>query len=526
MSILQSLILGIIQGLTEFLPISSSAHLVLVPFIFNWTIPESQIFPFDVLVQLGTLVAVVIYFWQDLWAIIKAFVTGIIHRKPFAEEDARMGWFLVLATIPAGLAGIFLKDNVEAAFNNPRLTAFFLFVTAIFLVGAEIFGRRSRPLEKMTWKDALWVGVFQAFSIFPGISRSGSTITGGMTRNFDRPAAARFAFLMSIPVMLAAGVFSLPDLFDIPDLGAFLPIVLVGFVAAGVVGYFSIRWLLSFLSKRSLIYFAVYCVLMGSAVLIVSGIRQSNSNLAGAPFGSSATASAESPLLSPAVIEETMPLEISPSLDWLRAPTSSCAASIPGFAALIVDAGSDSGDEVQLRWGEPPLLNQKAMVIGEDNLAFIVNPDNPLQKLPLALLQPILSDEIDTWGQVQIACPECFSEGQMDDLIDQPVDLLLYPEEDDTRRIFDETILSGPTVSTATSYLVPSPELMKQEIAAKVNTLGFLPERAADASVKVIQVMDGSKLVRISRPILAISQSEPRGLANQFLVCLQAAITP
>ncbi|HPD62490.1 MAG TPA: undecaprenyl-diphosphatase UppP, partial [Anaerolineaceae bacterium] len=316
MSLIQSLILGIIQGFTEFLPISSSAHLVLVPFLFNWAIPENQVFPFDVLVQLGTLAAVILYFWKDLWKIIKAFVTGLIRRQPFAEEDARMGWYLLLATLPAGFAGIFLKERVEAAFNNPRLTAIFLFVTAVFLVGAEFFGRRSRQLDKMTWKDALWVGVFQAFSIFPGVSRSGSTIAGGMTRNFKRPAAARFAFLMSIPIMLAAGIFSLPDLFAVPDLPAFLPIVLVGFIAAGVVGYLSIRWLLSFLVKRSLIIFAVYCILLGSAVLIISGIRQTSPNVAGTAPGAPAAESAEYPPQTPISIQETLPLEISPALGW------------------------------------------------------------------------------------------------------------------------------------------------------------------------------------------------------------------
>jgi undecaprenyl-diphosphatase len=273
MTFLQSLILGIIQGLTEFLPISSSAHLVLVPYILNWNIPESYVFPFDVLVQLGTLAAVIAYFWRDLITIIKTFMRGILQKKPFADPDARMGWYLVIATIPAGLAGILLKSNVEAAFNSPRITAIFLFVTALLLVLAEFLGKRKRELKDLNWKDALWIGVFQAFSIFPGISRSGSTIAGGMTRHLQRPAAARFAFLMSIPVMLAAGIFSIPDLLEVPNLGSFLPVLAVGFVAAVVVGYFSIRWLLSFLNKRSLVWFAGYCVLLALAVLIIGAVR-------------------------------------------------------------------------------------------------------------------------------------------------------------------------------------------------------------------------------------------------------------
>ncbi|HNR01729.1 MAG TPA: undecaprenyl-diphosphatase UppP [Anaerolineaceae bacterium] len=528
MSFLQSLILGIIQGLTEFLPISSSAHLVLVPFILNWSIPENQIFPFDVLVQLGTLAAVIIYFWRDLWRIIKAFVMGIIQRKPFAGEDARMGWYLVLATIPAGLAGVFLKDRVEAAFNDPRLTAFFLFITAIFLVAAEFFGRRSRPLEKMTWKDALWIGVFQAFSIFPGISRSGSTITGGMTRNFDRPSAARFAFLMSIPIMLAAGIFSLPDLLDVPDLKSFLPIIIVGFIAAGLVGYLSIRWLLSFLTKRSLLYFAAYCVLLGSAVLIIMGIRQTNSVNSGAPVVSPSTAGIPTPLLKPAAIEVTLLVEVPPALVWLRPNLSSCAASIPGLAVITdtIAADGEAADTFRLMWGEPLEMLQQSVLIGQDDLVFIINPANPLQELPLALLQKMAAGEIDTWAQVQIACPECFSVGQMDELIDQPVEFLQYPENDHSRLIFDNAILVGKPPSASSSYIVPSPVLMKEEVAATINTISYLPSQAADTSVKTIEIMNNSTPLEISRPILATRGVGSQGFADQLLACLQSSIAP
>jgi undecaprenyl-diphosphatase len=526
MSLIQSLILGIIQGITEFLPISSSAHLVLVPFLFNWAIPENQVFPFDVLVQLGTLAAVILYFWKDLWKIIKAFVTGLIRRQPFAEEDARMGWYLLLATLPAGLAGIFLKDRVEAAFNNPRLTAFFLFVTAIFLVGAEFFGRRSRQLDKMTWKDALWVGVFQAFSIFPGVSRSGSTIAGGMTRNFKRPAAARFAFLMSIPIMLAAGIFSLPDLFAVPDLPAFLPFVLVGFIAAGVVGYLSIRWLLSFLVKRSLIIFAVYCILLGSTVLIISGIRQTSPNVAGAAPGAPAAESAEFPPQTPISIQETLPLEISPALGWLRPRISACADAIPGLALVTEGAFSASGEPMQLSWGEPPNLKEKAVVFGEDDLVFIVNPRNPLRELPFALLQPLLSGELNSWGEVQVACPECFSAGQLDELIDQPVGVLLYPSNVDARRVMDEALSVAPVRPNSSSVLVPSPEQMKQEVSATLNAFGTLPSRAVDETVKVIPIQNGAETLKITRPLLAISAAESQPLTLQLLTCLQAAITP
>lgn len=528
MSFLQSLILGIVQGLTEFLPISSSAHLVLVPYLLNWSIPASQIFPFDVLVQLGTLMAVIIYFWKDLWRIIKAFLIGIIHREPFAAEDARIGWYLVLATIPAGLAGIFLKDRVESVFNDPKITAFFLFITAILLLAAEFFGRRSRQLAKMGWRDALWMGVFQALSIFPGISRSGAAISGGMTRNFDRPAAARFAFLMSIPIMLAAGVFSLPDLADIPDLSSFLPVLIFGFLIAGVVGYLSIHWLLSFLAKRSLLYFAGYCVLLGTAALIIMGTRQSKLQPAIPATNMPTQKYASAPSLQQTTIEETLYIEISPSLNWLRPQISSCARAFPELAVLSDATTSINHDQntLQLRWGEPPNLNQEAVVIGEDDLVFIVNPRNPLLNLPLVLLRQVVTGQVDNWAEVHLACPECFAALPPDELIDQPVDFLLYPMGDDARAILENAILNDGLMTGASHLLVPDPLETIKEVSSNINALGFLPARSADSTVKVIEINDGVSLLKINRPFLAVSPQTPQGFTAQWLACLQAELAP
>jgi len=273
MTILQSLILGIVQGLTEFLPVSSSAHLVLVPFILNWVLDPTKAFIFDVLVQLGTLVAVIAYFRKDLLAIINAVIAGIGNRKPLEDPNSRLGWFIVLATIPAGLGGLLLKSKVEAAFSNPVMTAVLLFVTAIMLTLAEIFTRKERNLESVTWLDAVVIGFFQLLAIFPGISRSGATISGGLSRGLKREAAARFAFLMSIPIMLAAGLLSVLDLVKVPDLGSFLPVLIIGFIVAMVVGYLSIRWLLNFLKTRSMIPFAVYCAVVSVLTIFIAYFR-------------------------------------------------------------------------------------------------------------------------------------------------------------------------------------------------------------------------------------------------------------
>lgn len=269
MNILQAIILGIVQGITEFLPVSSSAHLVLLPYFLGWKIPQVESFTFDVLVHWGTLLAVLVYFWKDIIRIILEMIAGILQGKPFGEAQSRLGWFLLLASIPAGVAGLLLKKLVETAFGSPTITGVFLMITAALLLAGEFIGRRTRTQNDMDWKDALWIGGFQMLAIFPGISRSGSTITGGAVRNFERAEAARFSFLLSIPIMVAAGLLQLRDFMNYPALAVMdaLPVVITGTVVAAVVGYFSIRWLLGFLKDHSLVWFSGYCFLVGALSL-------------------------------------------------------------------------------------------------------------------------------------------------------------------------------------------------------------------------------------------------------------------
>jgi undecaprenyl-diphosphatase len=273
MTLLQSIILGIIQGLTEFLPISSSAHLVIAPYILGWHIPAQESFIFDVLVQLGTLLAVIFYFRKDLYQIIVGVINGLIARRPFSDPMSRLGWILILATIPAVIAGVLFKDLVERAFGSPLAAGLFLLGTAALLVIAERVGKRNRSIDTISWMDGLIIGLFQVISLLPGISRSGSTITGGMIRNLDRPSAARFSFLMSVPVMLGAGAVALVDLIKSPTFTMQIPTLIVGFIASAIIGYLSIRWLLSYLVKHSLYYFAIYCLVISIITIIFSFVR-------------------------------------------------------------------------------------------------------------------------------------------------------------------------------------------------------------------------------------------------------------
>jgi len=269
MNLFQSVLLGILQGLTEFLPISSSGHLVIVPYLLGWEIPADDAFIFDVLVQVATLFAVFAYFWNDLRSILQALLANTFKGKPFSDPLARLGWYLILASIPAGLIGLAVKELVERAFDSPLASALFLLVTAGLLLGAEKVGKRNRSLELISAKDAFWIGFFQALAIFPGISRSGSTIVGGMMRHLDRPSAARFSFLMSIPIMLAAGSLAAVDLIGLPEISQKLPIYLPGFIAAAATGYLAIRWLLSYLIRHPLYLFSIYCTALALLTLVV-----------------------------------------------------------------------------------------------------------------------------------------------------------------------------------------------------------------------------------------------------------------
>ena len=264
MTIIHAFFLGIIQGLTEFIPVSSTAHLLIGQELLG--IPASEaMFSFLVIVQLGTVLSLLIFYWKDFLDLIRAF-----FARPFSTQENKLAWYIIIATIPALIVGYLLKDAVEALFKNPFLEASIrLFSAAILLTLAELLTRKSRGLNSMTWLDALIVGLFQIVAVFPGASRSGSTISGGMFRGFDRPAAARFAFLMSVPVMLAAGGYQMLDVIKMPNLGSFLPLLAVGFITAAIVGWFAIQWLIHYLSRHSLYVFAAYCAIVGTVVFFL-----------------------------------------------------------------------------------------------------------------------------------------------------------------------------------------------------------------------------------------------------------------
>ncbi len=270
MSIIEAVILGVIQGATEFLPISSSGHLVLLPAIFGWSAADLTLIG---IVHLGTLAAILIYFRRDLWQILTAVLAGIRRRDLMGTTDARLGWLIVIGSVPAAIAGLSLQDFFERVFASPQAAAFFLLVTAALLVIGEKMLSGGKSAGQMDWKDAGIIGVFQSLALFPGLSRSGSAIVGGLLRGLDRPAATRFSFLLGIPAFLGAGLLSIKDIVTAPAMPYTTAVYAAGFLAAAIVGYVCIYSLLRWVRARSLYVFAIYCALLGGGYLAYSVSR-------------------------------------------------------------------------------------------------------------------------------------------------------------------------------------------------------------------------------------------------------------
>jgi len=262
MTSFQSLVLGVVQGVTEFLPISSTAHLRIVPALLGWEDPGAA---YTAVLQLGSLLAVVGYFLPELWKMVRAAAAALTDRSRPPERAARELLYLIVGTIPAGVAGVAFRHAIEGSLRSLWVIAFALAVVALLLAVVEKTARHVRNFDEMTMRDALLVGVAQAFAVIPGVSRSGSTLMAAMALGFKREAAARFSFLLSVPVVAAAGVFELPKVLHAHDLQGHT--LVIGLVAAAVAGYASIAWLLRFLRARSTMPFVIYRVLLGLVLI-------------------------------------------------------------------------------------------------------------------------------------------------------------------------------------------------------------------------------------------------------------------
>jgi Uncharacterized bacitracin resistance protein len=273
LSIIQALVMGLTQGLTEFIPVSSSGHLILVPWLFGWPVKDTFLgsLEFSVILHMGTLLALLVYFWRDWLKIIPAGLATIRDRSFKGDPDRKMAWLLVIATIPAVVVGPLLTGPIEDAVRDPGLVALMLCIGAAILWLADRWGTKAREMDTITFRGAFGIGLAQVFALVPGISRSGISISAGLFGGLTREAAARFSFLMATPVVAGAGLWEARKLLS-HDPAAPNPetkLVVIGFITAAVSGLLAIRFMLAFLRRQPVTLFVVYRVLLAAAVFIV-----------------------------------------------------------------------------------------------------------------------------------------------------------------------------------------------------------------------------------------------------------------
>ncbi|MEX2139383.1 MAG: undecaprenyl-diphosphatase UppP [Pirellulales bacterium] len=281
MTLLQAIVLGIVQGLTEFLPISSTAHLLIVPRLLGWADPGAA---FSAVIQIGTLVAVLLYFWTDVWRIGRATFAGLAAGRPLGTYDARLGWLIAVATLPIVVVGLVFQDAIETTLRSLYVISASLIGLAVVLSLAELYvrwelrrGRVLKQLDRIGWGEAIVVGLAQAVALVPGSSRAGVTITGGLFCGLSREAAARFSFLCSLPSIFAAGVYELyKEREALVGSQSDAVNLLAATAAAAIVGYWSIGFLLRLLRTRTTLVFIVYRLVLGFGLLaaLTSGVLQ------------------------------------------------------------------------------------------------------------------------------------------------------------------------------------------------------------------------------------------------------------
>jgi undecaprenyl-diphosphatase len=284
--ILKSLLLGVIQGLTEFIPISSSSHLVVIPWIFQWEDPALESLAFDVALHLGTLVALLLYFGRDWVRLVRAGAASIVERKIGDDLDRRLAWFLVIGSVPGGIVGLLMERKIEEWFHpaqgpiqSTSMIAMACIIAALggLLFLAERLAPHQRTMSKLTIRDSILIGLAQALAIFPGVSRSGGTITAGLALGLERETAARFSFLLSAPIVAGAGLKSLWSISKGIESGAIgssdFVLFAVGFIAAAASGFFCIKLLLRFLQSHPTNIFVYYRWALAVLVLVIALFR-------------------------------------------------------------------------------------------------------------------------------------------------------------------------------------------------------------------------------------------------------------
>lgn len=268
---ISAVILGVVQGLTEFLPISSSAHLIVIPWLIGWS---QEGLAFDVALHIGTSISVLVFFRNDWIRLAQETLRGLKEKRPLANPDRKLAWLLILATIPAAVSGLIFEDYIEQQLRSPLITVFTLTFFAILLYWAERKSRKNRSIESFSFRDAVWIGISQAVALIPGVSRSGITMTAAMALNSDRESAARFSFLLSTPVIVGAGVLESCRYIKTlqhpvsGSMGNDWLLFIVGIFVSSVTGFFCIRYFLRFIQTKTFTPFVIYRIVLACIILI------------------------------------------------------------------------------------------------------------------------------------------------------------------------------------------------------------------------------------------------------------------
>jgi undecaprenyl-diphosphatase len=268
MDYFQAVVLGVVEGLTEFLPVSSTGHLTITEKLLGLQVDDPAVTAYTAVIQMGAILAVVVYFWTDIWRIAKAWVTGLFKPELRGQRDHRMGWYIIVGSLPIGVVGLAAKDLITGPLRSLWVVAGALILWSAVMLYAEKRGRQTREEKDLTMRDAVLVGLMQCVALVPGVSRSGATISTGLLVGLDRVAATRLSFFLSIPALMAAGIYELPDALG-GDIG--LGQALVGTAVSFVVAYASVAWLLKFVSGNSIGKFVPYRVALGVVLIVALG---------------------------------------------------------------------------------------------------------------------------------------------------------------------------------------------------------------------------------------------------------------
>ena len=262
---IQALMLGIVQGLTEFLPISSTAHLRIIPSLLDWQDPGTE---FSAVIQLGTLMAVIIYFWHDVLSLSRAAIVSLWHRKLFETSDSKLAWSIAAGTIPVAVFGLGFKDIIKTDARELWLVGAALIILAIGLYAAEHLSKQNRQIDQLNFLKIQLIGLTQALALIPGCSRSGSAIMGGLIVGLKREEAARFSFLLGIPAILGSGIYEFLEMFEQGIIISEYQNLIIGVFASFIVGYLSIEFLLRFLRMHGTLVFVIYRIVLGTGILV------------------------------------------------------------------------------------------------------------------------------------------------------------------------------------------------------------------------------------------------------------------